>query len=135
MGERSSAAGTAMSRAPTPMRMLFGAAAAALFALAIYTAVLIVRQQEELREVSRYNLTWMVTQAALQIDRLTIAVAALMQPNSGVTADKVGLAYDLAVNQVQLFEHGAPAAFVQADPDLRALAQDLTETIRLAQAE
>ena len=45
-----------------------------LVVAAIYTSSLISQRQAALREVSRYNATWLVSQAALEVGRLTAAL-------------------------------------------------------------
>jgi len=129
------AARGARTRLVLDFKYLFAVVTAVFLGLAGYTALLTVKQQAALRDVSRYNLTWMVTQAALQVDRFTVLVGAFAQPGSTVDADNVSLGYDLVVNQVSLFEQGAPAAFVDSDPELRKLANDLHETVLKAQTE
>ncbi|HEX3347152.1 MAG TPA: EAL domain-containing protein, partial [Acetobacteraceae bacterium] len=117
------------------IRTLFAAMAALLLGLAVYTALLIVREKAELREISRYNLTWMVTQAALQVDRFTSLVAGFADDDGKVTAQNVKLGYELVVNQVSLFNQGAPAAFVRSDPELLRLSIELRDAIGSAEVE
>ena len=54
-----------------------------LVVAAIYTSSLISQRQAALREVSRYNATWLVSQAALEVSRLTAALAAFGDPGHG----------------------------------------------------
>ena len=61
----------------------------ALALAAAYTSSLIVQQQQTLREVSRYNPTWLVSQAALEVSRLEGMAMAALVPDSGVDEDDV----------------------------------------------
>src|SRR5579871_5967407 len=117
------------------LKYVFAAVGAGFLGLAIYTALLVAQQQSALREVSRYNLTWMVTQAALQLDRFTVTVDEFSRPGTEITAGDVSLGYDLVVNQVSLFDRGAPAAFVQSDPELHRLSRELRDAVRNAEPE
>ena len=106
----------------------------ALALAASYTSFLIVQRQQALREVSRYNLTWLVSQAALEVARLQGATAAALLPGSGVGEDDVQLWLDIVANRAQVFEGGEIAEFVSASSELRAIAAHFRETARAGQA-
>lgn len=105
-----------------------------LTAAATYTSFLIVQRQQALREVSRYNLTWLVSQAALELARLQGVTAAALVPGSGVDDDDVQLWLDIVANRVKLFDSGDVANFVATSPDLGSIVASFRETARVGQA-
>jgi diguanylate cyclase (GGDEF)-like protein len=90
-----------------------------LVALALYTTVLIVQRQRALGEVSRYNTTWLTSQAAYEVARLEGAVGAFTVKGSGVDKDNVQLRLDIVLNRVSLLDHGEMADFIKSRPDLQ----------------
>lgn len=105
----------------------------ALALAALYTSFLIVQRQQALREVSRYNLTWLVSQAALELARLQGLTAAALVPGSGVDVDDVQLWLDIVANRVQVFEGGEIAEFVSTSPELGAIVARFRATARAGQ--
>jgi len=105
----------------------------ALVLAAAYTSSLIVRRQQALREVSRYNLTWLVSQAALEVSRLQGVTAAALVPDSGVDEDDVQLWLDIIANRVKLFDGGDVAEFVSTSSELGAIVAHFRETARIGQ--
>lgn len=101
---------------------------------AVYTSFLIVQRQQVLREVSRYNLTWLVSQAALEVARLQGATASTLVPGSGVGEDDVQLWLDIVANRLNLFDTGESASFVATLPELGAIVAGLRETAQAGQA-
>jgi len=106
----------------------------ALVLAAAYTSSLIVQRQQALREVSRYNLTWLVSQAALEVSRLQGVTAAALVPGSGVDEDDVQLWLDIIANRVKLFDGGDVAEFVSTSSELGAIVAHFRETARIGQA-
>ena len=83
---------------------------ALLVVAAIYTSSLILQRQAALREVSRYNATWLVSQAALEVSRLTAALAAYGDPGTATDADEVQLRLDIVLNRVRILTEGDQGA-------------------------
>ncbi len=92
-----------------------------LLATAIYISVLIVRRQQALSQVSRYNTAWLVSQSTVEVARLEAIVAEAAVPHSGVGEDEVQLRLDIIANRVQLFSSGEVAAYAASDPELTAI--------------
>lgn len=105
-----------------------------LTAAALYTSFLVVQRQQALRDVSRYNLTWLVSQAALEIARLQGVTAAALVPGSGVDDDDVQLWLDIVANRVKLFDINDVTEFVAMSPDLGPIVASFRETARAGQA-
>src|SRR5215213_4099267 len=67
-----------------------------LFVLAAgYTSTLIRERQDALQQVSRYNVTWLVSQAVAELSRLQQRIAATAVPDSGIDKDEVHLRLDI----------------------------------------
>ena len=62
---------------------------------------LVVERQDALEQVSRYNVAWLVSQAATEYARLEQRVSAFGMPGGGVTADEVQLRFDIIINRMQ----------------------------------
>src|SRR4051794_22012241 len=86
------------TRAFKPMLVVF---AATIVSAAVYTSVLIVERQDALRQVSRYNVAWLTSQAVVELQKLEQRVAASGLPESGVDRDEVELRLDILENRVQ----------------------------------
>ena len=106
----------------------------ALALAAIYTSFLIVERQQALRDVSRYNITWLVSQAGLEILRLHGTVAAALVPGSKVNKDDVQLRLDIVTNRMLLFDGGEVAEFVATSPKLDAIVATFRDAVRAGQA-
>ena len=136
IGWRRSTPGIPMSAAgPRSFRLLFVIATGFLMLAAAYITVLIVDRQRSLYAVSRYNASWLLSQAALEVARLAATVGASTIPNSGIGRDDVQLWLDIVGNRVQLLDGGEVREFIQSSPDLQAIARDfrasyvVTETL------
>lgn len=106
------------SRLTRAVRLCLLALVPTLTLAAVYTSFLIVQRQRTLGEVSRYNVTWLVSQAGLEIARLQGTAAAALLPGSGVKEEDVQLRLDIVANRVRLFEGGEVADFVATSPKL-----------------
>ena len=100
-----------------------------LIVAAIYTSSLILQRQAALREVSRYNATWLVSQAALEVSRLTAALAAFGDPGTATDADEVQLRLDIVLNRVRILTEGDQGQFIQGRTDLRDTLSELDAAI------
>ncbi|MEX2128144.1 MAG: EAL domain-containing protein [Xanthobacteraceae bacterium] len=89
----------------------------ALFAIAAsYISVLIVERQATLREVSRYNVAWLVSQATTEFARLEQRLSAFEYSRS-VGPDEVQLRFDIVLNRLKLLESGDVEDFLAASPE------------------
>ncbi len=126
--------GTALSPSgPRSFRLLFIVATGFLVLAAVYTSVLIVQRQQSLYAVSRYNATWLLSQAAVEVARLEAVVGASTMPDSGVGQDEVQLWLDIVGNRVRLLDSGEVHEFVQTSPELEAIGQQFRNTVAEAQ--
>jgi diguanylate cyclase (GGDEF)-like protein len=100
-------------------------------AAAGYISALVVERQDALEKVSRYNVAWLVGQAATEYARLEQRVSAF--GSGGADADEVQLRFDIIVNRKNLLETGDVNDFVNSDPDHRATVEQLEQVISKAQ--
>lgn len=109
---------------PHSLRLLFVVTISFLVLAAAYASVLIVQRQQSLSQVSRYNASWLLSQAALEVARLSSAVGASQIPGTGVDHDDVQLWLDVVGNRVKLLEGGEVREFIESSPDLKTIAGD-----------
>src|ERR1700712_6140109 len=88
----------AASAGPAAFRRTFMAATLFLMVAAGYTSVLIVQRQPALQAVSRYNVTWLLSQGALEVARLQATAGASAIPERGVGSEQVQLWLDIVAN-------------------------------------
>ena len=104
-----------------------------LMATAGAVSWLIVQRQDALRQVSRYNICWLASQANGEFNRLEEKIAAANMPGSGVGADDVGLRYDVLVNRLSLMTDGEFRVFTLRDPEDTATVQQLADAVAAIQ--
>ena len=118
---------------PRTFTRLFVAATAFLALAAIYSSVLIVERQHSLYAVSRYNASWLVSQAAVEVARLATTVGTSTMKGSGIGREEVQLRLDVVANRVQLLDSGEVREFIKSSPDLEAISRSFGETAAAAQ--
>ena len=87
-------------------RSVLLAATILLIGAAFYLSVLIVQRQHALENVSRYNLTWLVTQSVPELNRLQTVLALYALPDGDRDEEQVQLWLDIFKNRLQLFGNG-----------------------------
>jgi signal transduction histidine kinase/DNA-binding response OmpR family regulator len=110
-------------------RLLLALALGFLAVAVIANSVLIVNRQEALGRVSRYNLTWLLSQAAHEVLRLEETISASALPGNHVDADAVALRLDVLVNRLVLLRTGEAAEFVAERPELKRNVEELEATL------
>ena len=101
------------------LRWVLGLVLAFLAIAAVVTSFLIVERQAALQRVSRYNLTWLLSQAVSETLRFAEASAAAAVPGSKVDRDDVDLRADVLENRLSLLAAGEAAAFIATRRDLQ----------------
>src|SRR4051812_42037338 len=91
----------------------------------VYMSVLIFDQQETLREVSRYNTTWLASQAVAEFRKVQQRVAAFSVPTAGIDKQEVELRFDILLNRIELLNDGEFQKFVNTDPGRVMVIQQL----------
>jgi diguanylate cyclase (GGDEF)-like protein len=121
------------STGPRSFRLLFIVVTGFLLLAAVYSSVLIVQRQQSLYAVSRYNTSWLLSQAAVEVARLAAMVGASTIPGTSVGKDEVQLWLDVVGNRVQLLDSGEVREFIQSSPDLKAIFDDFRSSFAAAQ--
>ncbi|CAN5649585.1 hypothetical protein BH10PSE6_BH10PSE6_35460 [soil metagenome] len=121
--------GAGLGRFSDVKRLLLALALGFLAVAVIANSVLIVNRQEALGRVSRYNLTWLLSQAAHEVLRLEETISASALPGNNVDADAVALRLDVLVNRLVLLRTGEAAEFIAERPDLKRSVEDLEATL------
>jgi signal transduction histidine kinase/CheY-like chemotaxis protein len=102
--------------------------------VAVITSYLIVERQQALQRVSRYNLTWLLSQAATETVRVAEVVAAAAVPGSTIEHDDIAMRFDILENRLSLLQNGEAAEFIQARPDELATIADLGASLAAARS-
>jgi two-component system sensor histidine kinase/response regulator len=105
----------------------------ALIAAGIYTSYLTVKSQSTLREVSRYNSTWLASQAVTQVVRFQERVAEFALPGVGIDEDEVSNRLGVLANRVNLMRNGEVGALVRADPAQLAIIEQFDQVVGQAE--
>ncbi len=95
----------------------------------VANSVVIVKRQEALGRVSRYNLTWLLSQAAHEVLRLQEVISASTLPGSHVDADAVALRVDVLANRMVLLRTGEAAEFISERPELQRSVEQLEASL------
>lgn len=117
---------------PRSFKLMFIAATSFLILAAVYSSMLIVQRQASLRAVSRYDATWLLSQAALEVARLEAVIAASTIPGAQISQDDVRLWLDIVSSRVTLLDSGEVHDFIQSDPKLQAIDGDFRAAIAAA---
>jgi two-component sensor histidine kinase len=118
---------------PHSFGLLFVVATGFLILTAGYTSILTVQRQEALQNLSRYNVTWLLSQAAVEVPRLEATVGASILPNTTVDRDTVQLWLDIVHNRVQLLDSGEVREFIHSSPDLLAIDNEFRSVVAKVQ--
>lgn len=99
---------------------------------AAYTSVLILQRQDTLRSLSRYNVTWLLSQAVFEVARLQAAIGAFRAEPDEDNRDNVELWLDIVANRAKLLHSGDVAPFIREDPEREATVNQLSRAIDAA---
>ena len=94
-------------------RLLFVTVIGFLMLSAAYITVLIIDRQQSLYAVSRYNASWLLSQASSEVARLAATVGASTVPDTGIGRDDVQLWLDIVGNRIRLLDSGEVREFIQ----------------------
>ena len=100
---------------------------------ALYVSTLTAERHDALRRVSRYNMTWLASQAGTEFERLEQRIAAAGIPGSKVDADEVQLRLDILANRLNLVDQGDFAEFASRNPDIVDTVAMLSDAIKAVQ--
>ena len=114
-------------------KIVFTCVTGFLVLLASYISLLIVERQTSLDAISRYNSTWLLSQAATEVARLYGTVAAYAVPGSLLGPDDVQLRLDIVVNRVRMFDDAEVRGLIRSSSSLTEIANDVRDTVAAAQ--
>ena len=112
--------------------VLAGATCLLVLASAV-TSHFITQRQNALRQVSRYNLTFVASLAPVEVSRLETAIVETTLPGSGIGRDQVQLRLDIVKNRISLLDNSEVGDFIQSHADLRATVARLRSVVEAAQ--
>jgi len=110
---------------PRWLKWLVGGILVLLAGAAVTISVLIQDRQDALQRVSRYNLSWLLSQGANETIRLVEAISAISVPGAKIDHDDLDLRFDIVVNRLQLLNNGEAGAFLHANPEMEATVRTL----------
>jgi signal transduction histidine kinase/CheY-like chemotaxis protein/HPt (histidine-containing phosphotransfer) domain-containing protein len=120
---------TGFDRFSNIKRLLLALLLGFLAVAVIANSVLIVNRQDALGRVSRYNLVWLLSQAAHEVLRLEETISASALPGNHIDADAVALRLDVLANRLVLLRTGEAAEFISERPDLKRNVEELESTL------
>jgi diguanylate cyclase (GGDEF)-like protein len=118
-------------RALRTTKLLLVAVIGVFAAAAAYISVLIGDRQETLREVSRYNEAWIVSQATTEFVRLEQRLD-LFEHSGGVPAAEVQLRFEILLHRVHRFGSGDIQAFIATSLEHERTVKELVGALEAA---
>jgi len=111
------------------LRWLLAVILVLLISIAVTASVLLVDRQAALQRASRYNLSWLFSQASNEVLRFLEVISASAIPGSTVDRDEVDLRFDIVQNRVQLMSAGEAEDFIGGDPESVATVAQLRKAV------
>jgi len=97
------------------------------------TSYFITQRQNALKQVSRYNLTFVASLAPVEVTRLEAAIVESTVSGSGVDQDQVQLRLDIVRNRIGLLDNSEVGDFIREHADLGATVARLHSMVEEAQ--
>jgi len=114
---------------PTRFRVYFLLMLAVLAFFAVGIIYSIFREQADIGRLSRYNLTWVMSQAAHETLRLQESLAAHTLPNNLVSLEDVSLRLQILENRIGVLTQGEVGEFIRSNPDFLGTVTKLKELL------
>ncbi len=114
---------------PRAFTLVLGVAILLMLMASVYTALVISERQRALSDISRYNVTWAVSQAGLEVARLQAALGEYAIAGTNADATQVQIRFDIVANRVEVLGQGEAGELIRSRPDLRAIYDNLSTTI------
>jgi diguanylate cyclase (GGDEF)-like protein len=112
--------------------LLLATAGIVLVLAAAYTSRLIVERQDVLQQVSRYNNTWLASQAVTELARLKERIASHALTDGVVDREEVQLRLDILANRVGLLQLSRVAELAASRPELGDVIGELATAVQAA---
>ena len=110
--------------------LFLGLAIAVIAAASVYLGVLIRDRQYEFGEIARYNTTWTISQAALEVAKLEAALGELAGGGAKVDPSEAQVRFDIVASRLTVLASGDAGALIASDPELTAIVNRLRETMQ-----
>lgn len=104
-----------------------------LLIASVATSYFITKRQSALGQLSRYNVTWLASQAPVEVTRLEAAIAETMVPGSGADKEEIELRLDIVRNRIELLSQGDANEFLREEPALKTIIIQLRTTVEKVQ--
>ena len=104
-----------------------------LVVASVVASYFITQRQNALRQVSRYNLTFVTSLAPVEVTRLEAAIVESTMSGSGVDQDQVQLKLDIVRNRIGLLDNSEVGDFIREHADLGATVARLRSMVEEAQ--
>src|SRR5262249_38166810 len=109
------------------MKPVLAVVMVAFAAAAIYISGAVIKRQDALREVARYNVAWAISQAVNETIRLEERVAAFGR--GAVDADEVQLRLEIVASRLAVLGNGEVRAFIDREPEQQTVLTELTSVV------
>ncbi len=96
---------------------------------AVYISLTVVERQKALREVSRYNLTWVATQAVNETLRFELRIASLDGSAKTKDLEEVKTRLDILYNRLGVLKEGMISTYIERYPDEKEVINDLDSVL------
>jgi diguanylate cyclase (GGDEF)-like protein len=107
---------------------------AVLATTSVYVSTLIVQRNEALQQTSRYNISFTIGQAAVEIARLQTVIAAYVVQPAPQQADTVMLWHDIVAGRISVLESSEVGDFIQSDPRRGEVIASFRATLQASEA-
>ena len=113
--------------------VFLGLAIFVIVAASVYLATLIRDRQYEFGVISRYNTTWVTSQAALEVSKLESALAELASAGQGADPSNAQIRFDIVASRLTVLGNGEAGAMIASDPELAGILEKLRLTMQTAE--
>jgi diguanylate cyclase (GGDEF)-like protein len=111
------------------IEIVLGAVLVGLVLSSLYVSNLIVDRQNIIRQTARYNVTWLASQAVVELQRFQERIASFSIPSSRVDTDEVALRYQILLNRLNLLSSGEFQDFVNQSADRRTTVDQFRQAL------
>lgn len=100
-----------------------------LVVAAIYASLMVVSQQNQLRQAGRYNIAWTAGRTINEYLRLETQIFSYADKGSDVDIDKIQLRLDILTSRVAILTDGDFADFTKRTPDTADIVKALSQAL------
>jgi diguanylate cyclase (GGDEF)-like protein len=107
------------------LKLIFTVVIAFVAVASLFASVLIAHRQAVLASEARYHITWLTSQAGLELAQLEAMIGAAQVPGSGVDRNDVRTWFDIVEKRLQVVTNGEVGVLIAHRAELRAIATEL----------